>query len=253
MTSRIARLTVGSLGAAALSAGLLMGATPAIQAADGTLSFIPSEGTGDTGFSVLTSGGCANLQATHFIITMTGAGLKESNTVTGVTELTTIGATPQQTAPMTSPVSKILDTVKQENGGVLPNGGYTITLTCRPKMATTPLTSFSGMITVTNGSGGAISWKEGFTPAPTPIVSTTKPKVTGKKQVGQTLTVSKGSWNPKPSSYSYAWKLGAKTVGTSAKLKVTKSMRGKTLKVTVTAKKSGFAHGRVTVSVAIPR
>jgi len=253
MTSRIARFTVGSLGATALAAGLLMGATPAIQAADGTLSFIPSEGTGDTGFSVLTSGGCANLQATHFIITMTGAGLKEANNVTGVTELTTIGATGLQTAPMTSPVSKILDTVKQENGGVLPNGGYTITFSCRPKMSTGPLTSFSGMITVTNGVGGAISWKEGFTPAPTPVVNTTKPKVTGKKQVGQTLTVSKGSWNPKPSSYSYAWKLGSKTVGTSDKVKVTKSMKGKTLTVTVTAKKPGYADGRVTVSVAIPK
>lgn len=253
MTSRIARFTVGGLGATALAAALLMGATPAIQAADGTLSFIPSEGTGDSGFSVVTSGGCANLQATHFIITMTGAGLKEANTVTGVTELATIGATPQQTAPMTSPVSKILDTVRQENGGTLPNGGYTVTLTCRPKMATTPLATFSGMITVTNGTGGAISWKEGFTPAPTPIVNTAKPKVTGKKQVGQTLTVSKGRWTPSPSSYSYAWKLGSKTVGTTAKLRVTKSMAGKTLKVTVTASKAGFANGKVTVSVAIPR
>jgi hypothetical protein len=230
-----------------------MGATPAIQAADGTLSFIPTEGTGDTGFSVLTSGGCASAQATHFIITMTGTGLTEPNTVTGVTELTTIGATGQQTASMTSPVSKVLETVRQENGGTLPSGGYTITVTCRPKMATTPLATFSGMITVTNGPGGVISWREGFTPAPTPIVNTTKPKVTGKNQVGQTLTVSRGGWNPVPASYAYVWKLGSKTVGTSAKLKVTNAMRGKTLRVTVTASKSGFIAGRVTVNVAIPR
>ncbi|MFM9135788.1 MAG: hypothetical protein ACKOT0_10245 [bacterium] len=248
----MARLTVGSLGTAALAAGLLMGTMPATQAAEGTLTFLPTEGTGDTGFSVQTSGGCANPLATHFIITMSGAGLTESNNITGVTELATIGATPAQVAPMTSPVSKILDTVKAENGGILPDGGYTISFVCREKMTTAALATFSAMITVTNGAGGALAWKEGFTPAPTPIVNTGKPKVTGKKKVGEKLTVSNGQWSPRPASYAYAWKLDGRTVGTARSITVTKAMKGKTLRVTVTATKSGYADGTVTVRIPIP-
>lgn len=253
MTSRMTRIMVGTAGAAALAAGLLVGASPATQAADGTLTFLPSEGTGDKGFSVQTSAGCADVLATHFIITMSGTGLKESNNITGVTDLSTIGATSQQTAPMSAPVSKILDTVKTENGGALPDGGYTISFVCRPKMTTTALSTFSAMITVTNGPGGALAWKEGFTPAPEPIVNTAKPQVTGKKTVGGTLTVSRGTWTPRPSTYAFAWKLDGKTVGTAAKITVTKAMKGKTLRVTVTASKDGYADGSVTVRVAIPR
>lgn len=252
MSTRWVRMTVGALGAVALGASVLVGVGPATQAADGTLTFIPTEGTGQDGFSVQTSAGCANSDATHFIIKMTGLGLEEENNVTGVTELSAIGATPTQTAAMTSPISKILDTVKAENGGVLPNGGYTLSFICRPKLSTTPLSTFTGMITVTNGAGGSISWKEGFTPTPSPIVNTVRPKVTGKKGVGQTLTVSRGKWSPRPTSYAYAWRLGSKVVGTASTLTVTKKMKGKTLRVTVTAVKDGFTSGKASVSVAIP-
>lgn len=252
MKSRTARMAVGVFGSVALAAGLLSLASPATQAAEGTLAFIPEEGTGEDGFSVETSGGCASAEATHFIIKMTGAGLKEEVTLTGVTELSAIAATGDQTTAMTAPLGKILETVKGENGGTLPNGGYTISFICRPKLTTTPISTFSGMITVTNGAGGAIAWRSGYTPAPEPIVNTVKPKVTGKKTVGQKLTVSQGKWSPTPSTFAYVWRLDGTTVGTSRSIAVTKAMKGRTLRVTVTAAKSGYANGQVTVRVSIP-
>lgn len=251
MRSRIARVAVGAVGSSALALGLLIGATPATQAADGTLAFIPESGKGDTAFSVLTSGGCASAQATHFIIKMTGSGLREEVNITGVTDLTAIGASPSQTTPMTAPVSKVLDTVKEENGGRLPNGSYTVTFTCRPKMTTTALRSFTGTITVTNVSGGGLTWTSGRPPAPEPVVNTAKPTIKGTAAVGRTLRATTGRWTPTPDSYAYSWKLGKKVVSKKARIKVTAAMKGKRLTVTVVAKKSGYANGRAVARVRV--
>ena len=49
-----------------------------------------------------------------------------------------------------------------------------------------------------------------------------------------------GPWG-KGASLSYKWKAGSKAVGTKAKLKPTKAMLGKKLKVTITAARKGCA------------
>ena len=251
MRSRIARVAVGAAGSSALALGLLIGATPTIQAADGTLTFIPESGKGDTAFSVQTSAGCATADATHFIIKMTGSGLRAEVNITGVTEVTAIGASATQTTSMTAPVSKVLDTVKEENGGRLPNGSYTVTFVCRPKLTTTALRSFTGTITVTNVSGGGLTWTSGRPPAPEPVVNTAKPTIKGTAAVGRTLRVTTGRWTPTPDSYAYTWKLGKKTVGNKARLAVTSAMKGKKLTVTVVARKAGYANGRASVQVTV--
>jgi len=74
-----------------------------------------------------------------------------------------------------------------------------------------------------------------FSTAPTP-------KITGTVKVGHTVAVSRGTWSPTPSSYSYKWYRNgvAITDATKSSYKLTASDAGKKLTVKVTAKKSGY-------------
>lgn len=73
-----------------------------------------------------------------------------------------------------------------------------------------------------------------FSSAPTPTIS-------GTAKAGNTLTARAGSWNPKP-SLKYQWyRSGAKISGaTTSTYKPTTADCGKSLKVEVTGKKSGY-------------
>lgn len=250
MSTRFKRALLGVATATALvvSGGAL--GTGAVSAADGTLTLDPSSGTGTTPFSVQTSAGCANANATHFIVKMTGSGLKEEVNLTGVTLLSAASSTPTSTDPIRTPVSKTFEVVKGENGNVLPNGGYTISFQCRAQMSTTPLRTFTTMITITN-SGSTISWQEGFTPVKEPVVNVTKPAVKGTKKVGKTLRATSGAWTPASAKVTYKWKLGKKTISKKAKVTVPKSAKGKTIKLVVTATASGYSPGKATVNVKI--
>jgi Ig domain of plant-specific actin-binding protein len=57
------------------------------------------------------------------------------------------------------------------------------------------------------GSATAASAQTGVVPSPssTNYTNTARPAITGTAQVGQTLTVSNGSWSPTSSSFQYAW------------------------------------------------
>jgi len=94
----------------------------------------------------------------------------------------------------------------------------------RSGYASTPKTS--GAKTVAHGT---------FTTAPTP-------KITGTAKVGSTLKVTKGTWKPTPSSYSYQWYRSGKAISgaTTSSYKLTASDKGKTITVKVTAKKTGY-------------
>lgn len=249
MTSRLSRLVVGVASVALVAGGALMG-MPASQAADGTLTLDPTSGTGDAIFAVVTSGGCANANADYFTVVMSGEGLKSDVVLNGVTPLSAISATATQTDPMRAASGKLFDQVKVDNGGTLPDGGYTISLICRAKLSSTPLKTFSGLITITN-SGSTINWKTGFTPVQEPMVNVTKPKVKGKAVVGKTLRANAGTWEAKPDKVNYRWKLGKKTISKKAKVKVPKAAKGKRITLIVTATKAGYEPGKVRVNVKI--
>ncbi|MDP4676250.1 MAG: hypothetical protein NWS65_04920 [Candidatus Nanopelagicales bacterium] len=234
----------------ALIAGTALLGMPATQAADGTLTLDPQSGSGDAIFAVATTGGCQNANAGYFTTVMSGSGLREDVVLNGVTPLSAISATATQSEPMRAASGKLFDKVKEENGGRLPNGGYTISLICRAKLSSTPLKTFSGMITITN-AGSTINWKTGFTPVNEPMVNVTKPAVKGNKQVGKTLRATAGTWETTPAKVSYNWKLGKKSLGKKSKLKVPKIAKGKTIRLVVVATKSGYSPGKVTIKVKI--
>jgi hypothetical protein len=75
------------------------------------------------------------------------------------------------------------------------------------------------------------------------------PKVTGTTRVGSTLTVSAGTWSPKPSSLKYQWYVSGKAVkkATSATYKLPASAKGKVVSVKVTAAKAGYTSVSKTV------
>ncbi|MDO9397548.1 MAG: hypothetical protein Q7T71_13455 [Herbiconiux sp.] len=69
------------------------------------------------------------------------------------------------------------------------------------------------------------------------------PKVSGDLVVGSTLTATVGAWQPGPVTLTYAWKRGGTAIaGATAKTyALVAADAGKTITVTVTAAKSGFA------------
>lgn len=249
MNSRLSRLVVG-VASTTLIAGTALLGMPATQAADGTLTLNPTSGTGDAIFAFETSGGCANSSAQYFTVVMSGSGLRSDVTLNGVTPMSAISATATQTTPMSGASGKLFDKVKEENGGRLPNGNYIISLICRAKLSSAPLKTFSGGVSITN-RGSTINWTAGFTPVREPMVNVTKPTVKGKTSVGGTLRANAGRWEETPDRVSYTWKLGKKTIGKKAGLKVPARAKGKTLRLIVTATKSGYEPGRVTVNVRI--
>ena len=73
--------------------------------------------------------------------------------------------------------------------------------------------------------------------------------------MGATVRATAGSWSPKPDAYRYEWRLNGKLVrgATATKLKITKSMAGKKLTVTVVAVKNGHADGKAQSKAATVR
>ena len=69
------------------------------------------------------------------------------------------------------------------------------------------------------------------------------PTITGNPQVGATLTANPGTWAPAPVTLGYQWAAGGTNItgATSSTLIVPAGALGKTITVTVTASKSGFA------------
>ncbi|MCB7137209.1 sunset domain-containing protein [Cellulosimicrobium marinum] len=74
-----------------------------------------------------------------------------------------------------------------------------------------------------------------------PFSRTATPRITGTAQVGKTLTVSPGTWSPKP-SFSYQWKVNGRAVSgaTSSTYRVRTADKGKRITVTVTARRSSY-------------
>ncbi|MFF2699975.1 hypothetical protein ACFVUQ_16590 [Streptomyces cyaneofuscatus] len=78
--------------------------------------------------------------------------------------------------------------------------------------------------------------------------ATAKPVISGKVKVGAKLTAGKGTWAPKPTTYSYQWKANGTAIAgaTGATYTVPAKLLGKTVTVTVTAALTGHSSGSAT-------
>ena len=97
------------------------------------------------------------------------------------------------------------------------------------------------------GSGQPVPGTEKPAPPKEKLIKRAKaPKVKGKAMVGKKLTATKGVWKPKSVKVKFQWftKKGKKAVAlkkaTRSKLKVTKKLRGKKVRVKVTVTKPGY-------------
>ncbi|MFM8773667.1 MAG: hypothetical protein ACKOFP_07480 [Actinomycetota bacterium] len=265
MSNRSMRAVAAALTASALAVvGLTLAAPSATAGTTGTLKLEPGTGTGSDPVAVVTSAGCSDANATHFVVKLTGADVQYTvpgsgstgptyeteNYMVGNTDLAAVGSSGVSTSPIRTPLSKLFSNVKQENKDAkLPSGEYTLTLECRAKLSPTAISSFTTKVVIIDNASG-LSFREG---AMTPVTNVTAPKISGTAKVGQTLKVSTGTWSPTPTSYTYAWKVGSKTVSTKNTYKVASGDKGKTVKVTVTAKADGYTEAAKTVSVKIAK
>jgi hypothetical protein len=118
------------------------------------------------------------------------------------------------------------------------------------KLTVTVRGSRSGYTTKTVTSSAVYIVKP-FSAAPTP-------KISGTARVSSTLKVSRGTWSPTPSSYTYQWRANGAAISgaTSSSFKLTKAQYGKTITVTVTARRSLYITtsrtSAATVKVAWP-
>jgi hypothetical protein len=85
--------------------------------------------------------------------------------------------------------------------------------------------------------------------------ATKKPVITGTARVARTVKATAGSWAPGAGTYRYEWRTNGAVVrgATRSALKLTPSMRGKRLTVTVTALKAGYMNGRATSAAVTVR
>jgi len=75
------------------------------------------------------------------------------------------------------------------------------------------------------------------------LAKSSSPTTRGTFKRGKTVSASKGTWSPSPSSYSYRWLRNGKSISgaTKYKYKLTWRDRGKRISVRITVKKSGYA------------
>ncbi|MFJ8224796.1 hypothetical protein [Streptomyces griseus] len=75
--------------------------------------------------------------------------------------------------------------------------------------------------------------------------ATVAPVISGTPKVGSTLTVGRGAWAPKPSSWAYQWYANGTAISgaTAATLPLKAAQRGRTITVKVTAHLTGHASG----------
>lgn len=102
--------------------------------------------------------------------------------------------------------------------------------------------------TITKSSG---RWPTGFIHfTDKRIVAKAAPRITGTSAVGSALTASAGSWSVSPSSFTYSWLVGGVSTGVVTPTFTPRAVDlGKTVTVTVRARRAGYTDG-VQTSVA---
>jgi hypothetical protein len=86
------------------------------------------------------------------------------------------------------------------------------------------------------------------TPTQQALKATSKPHLTGTPRVGKVLTVKPGSWTPKATKFTYTWKRNGKVIKAAhgKRYRLRSTDRGRNIKVTVTASRSGYKSGTAT-------
>lgn len=84
------------------------------------------------------------------------------------------------------------------------------------------------------------------------VTVSAKPVVTGTLNVGQTLSVTSGSWSPGPVDVSYQWQRNGASIAkaTGARYTLVAADKGKTISIRVTASRANYTAGTATVGVA---
>lgn len=125
---------------------------------------------------------------------------------------------------------------------------YKITTKDRGKKITLTTTATLSKFTTKSATSAAVL-------IPKPFSKTATPKITGTLKVGKKLSVTKGTWSPKP-SFSYQWYRDGKKISgaTKSTYTVKAADKGKKIKVKVTAKKSGYITvSKTSASKKIPK
>ncbi|WP_327309075.1 hypothetical protein OG730_40955 [Streptomyces sp. NBC_01298] len=80
--------------------------------------------------------------------------------------------------------------------------------------------------------------------------ATTAPTLTGTAKVGRVLTLSRGTWTPTPTSYTYKWYADGKLItgATKSTFTLTSAQRGRRITAKVTATRTGHLTGTATTS-----
>jgi len=117
---------------------------------------------------------------------------------------------------------------------------YKLTVSDYTKSVACKVTAKIGTLTESKSSA---SVKVAAGAAPTAKV---RAKIVGSVKVGTTLKAS-ATWSPTASyALTYVWKLSGKVISTKSTYKPAKSAKGKSLTVTITAKRTGYAAGTST-------
>ncbi|NYJ02925.1 hypothetical protein HNR19_003623 [Nocardioides thalensis] len=80
------------------------------------------------------------------------------------------------------------------------------------------------------------------------FASDLRPSISGTPKVGQTLTVVPGTWTQVPSAVTYAWTVDGDNVGSGTTLVVPSSAALKTVRLTATASRPGYADATATAT-----
>ncbi|MBB6571032.1 hypothetical protein [Kribbella sandramycini] len=105
-------------------------------------------------------------------------------------------------------------------------------------------------LVVESFAGGSATLANAFTVTPPALVNTKAPTVVAPVRVGDVVKVNVGAWSPAASSYTYQWRdNGAAIRGAGAATYTPAAgMVGRSLSVTVTAVRSGYASKAVTTA-----
>ncbi len=157
--------------AAVVAAGVAVLAAPAAQAAGEALTVNPASGTSSTLLSVTTNGGCPS-NSDAFIVTISGGSFPDVTNVNGYAPLSSVGATPGGTSPISVSLAGSLDAIRADAGlASLAPGAYTVSFVClsNDPLNPAPVKSFPGTINITSAmtatSAGAYAFQSAATAA----------------------------------------------------------------------------------------
>lgn len=239
------RRLVATAACAAIAASAALIAAPAAQAVPtGALTISPTSGTSDSLMSVTTAGGCPS-DATGFVIYILGGGFgsdpqNQINT-NGYADLSSVGAVPGESAPISAPLSNTLAIVAQDNNVTIKPGTYTLGLRCRGRLSVKSLAEYTGTLTFTDSA----HWVAGGSSRPT---ATKGPRVTGAVRVGSRVACDRGTWSG-ATTFAVSWLRNGAAVSAGTSRTLVAADRGTSLACRVTA--TGAGGSTVSTSAAV--